>query len=99
MGEVPDAAQVAQVDLGAQHVDARDGVLPAEVGPGAGAQSGGCAGGVFGVRAQRADRLERLLRRAGCGQEDEVGCEGSGCEELVDEALAGTETNAAVIIC
>lgn len=77
-------------------MDARNGVLPAVRVAGPGSQGGRGLGGALGVAAQGPDRLQGLGLGAGGGDEDEVRFQGARGEELVDEALADAEADAAV---
>lgn len=93
VGELVDGGYVAQVELRAEHVDARGG---GGRGGGRGREARGRRGGAGGVGVEVADRLGRLGGRARGRQEDEVGRLGPGREELVDEALTDSQAYTAV---
>lgn len=84
--------EVAEVELEGEDVDARGGVI----GCGAPGPQPGRGGGPAEVGAQLGGGLGGLAGVAGGGDEDEVRGQGAGGEELVDEALADAEPDAAV---
>lgn len=96
LGKRIHAPQVAQVELQAEHMDATDRVLPVVRVADAGSQRGRCLGGVRGVVAEGADRVEGFGLGA-CGwEEDEVRGEGASCEEFINDSLSNAQPDATV---
>jgi hypothetical protein len=90
-----DGVEVAQVELQGEEVDAGGGVGGVDGAPG---PEAGRGGGLVQVAAQQGGGLGRLAGVAGGGDEDQVRGQGAGGEELVDEALADAQSDAAASV-
>lgn len=88
-----DGGQVAEIELDGEQVDAGGGVVGVVVRAGAGAEGGGGGGRLGEVLLQVEDCLAGLADGAGRRDEDQVGGEGAGREEVVDQAFADSEAN------